>query len=178
MDHWAADIETILEAIRQNCVTMSKEHRKRYFYLQGLLRYFKVPIIIISAINSVVSVGLQPYALQSEISVICCVLSLTVGILGSLELYLGISGGMIAELDASKSFYLLGTEIFKTLSLAADRRNVSGVKYLDDKYEEYKSLIETSNLISQKISDQLSPLPKYNLESLSNSTSSTNLDKV
>ncbi len=55
------DIETLLENIRQNCVVMNKEHKKRYLYLKNILIRFRLPIIGLSGINSVVAVGLQPY---------------------------------------------------------------------------------------------------------------------
>jgi hypothetical protein len=59
MNTWSPDIECVLEAIRQNSVLMSNAHKKTYIYLKGQLRYFKVPIIVLSAINSITAIGLQ-----------------------------------------------------------------------------------------------------------------------
>ena len=58
---WSNDIECVLENIRQNCVLLTAEHKKRYFGLNETLKYFRLPVIILSGINSIVSVGLQPY---------------------------------------------------------------------------------------------------------------------
>lgn len=171
---WSTDIECFLEAVRQNCITMSNEHRKRYFILKGNLRYFKVPIIVISAISSVLSVGLQPYMEQNHISIITCILALSVGVLGSIELYLGIQSGMERELLSSKLFYLLSTDIFKVLSLAEAKRMPNAIAFLNEKYDAYRSLFEDSNLLTKKIQDKLSPLPK-DLESISSNSIS---DKV
>jgi hypothetical protein len=37
MSDWTADIEGVLEQIRINSVLLSKEHKKRYFYLTEIL---------------------------------------------------------------------------------------------------------------------------------------------
>ena len=41
MSDWTQDIENVLEQIRINSVLLNKEHKKRYFYLTEILRYFR-----------------------------------------------------------------------------------------------------------------------------------------
>jgi hypothetical protein len=171
MNAWSPDLEGVLENIRQNSVLMSNEHKKNYIYLRGQLRYFKTPIIVLSAINSITAIGLQPYMEQSSISMLNCLLALTCGIIGSIELYLGISVQMEKELLSSKSFYLLSIEIYKVLALSAEHRIVNGNEFLNEKYGEYIQLIEDSNILSKKISDRMSPLPAGDICSLSSSNS-------
>jgi hypothetical protein len=175
MNAWSQDLEGVLEGIRQNSVIMSNEHKKNYLYLKGRLRYFKVPIIVLSAINSITAIGLQPYMEQSSISMLNCLLALTCGIIGSIELYLGISVAMERELLSSKSFYLLSIEIYKVLALQADHRVVNGYEFLNEKYSEYIQLIEDSNILSKKISDRMSPLPAGDICSLASSGSNISL---
>jgi hypothetical protein len=175
---WSPDIENICEGIRQNSVIMSKEHKKRYLYLKGLLRYFKIPIIILSAVNSVISIGLQPYMIQSQISIMTCLLALSCGIVGSIELYLGIQAGMECELASSKDFYLLSVEIYKVLALTPENRSVSGISFLEEKYKEYIQLITDSNVMIKNIGDRLAPLPIGNIGSLSQSSSNTEINLV
>ena len=169
---WSPDVEGVLEAIRQNSVIMSKQHKDRYLYLKGLLRYFKIPIIILSAVNSVISIGMQPYMQQANISVMTCLLALTCGIVGSIELYLGIQAGMECELASSKEFYLLSVEIFKVLYLQPEHRSVNGHIFLDEKYKTYTQLITDSNVLLKKVCDRLAPLPIGDLSSLSSGHSS------
>lgn len=71
---WSSDIEQLLEKIRVNSVILSKEHKRKFFYLNNLLRYFRVPIIVISGVSSIVSVGFQPYISQTVISMLTCLL--------------------------------------------------------------------------------------------------------
>jgi hypothetical protein len=156
---WTPDIECVLESIRINCVILAKEHKKQYFVMRGTLSYFRLPVIILSSIASIVSVGLQPYLAQESISMATCLLSLICSVIGSIELYLSIQKQMEAELVSQQSFYLLGVDIYKTLSLTRDHRPIPAKEYLDKQYGEYCKLIENSHAIARKIEDKLSPLP-------------------
>lgn len=157
---WTKDIEDILQNIRKNCVTMSKIHKNRHVSLKGTLRYFRIPIIILSGLNSVIAVGLQPYLAQGVISVATCLISLTCGIIGSIELYLAIQTQMETELIQSKEYYILGIEIYKVLNLDVTNRTVDGKLFLDDKFAIYEKLIEKSNIINKKYEDFLTPIEK------------------
>jgi hypothetical protein len=157
---WTKDIEDILQNIRKNCVTMSKIHKNRHVSLKGTLRYFRIPIIVLSGLNSVIAVGLQPYLAQGVISVATCLISLTCGIIGSIELYLAIQTQMETELIQSKEYYILGIEIYKVLNLDVTNRTVDGKLFLDDKFAIYEKLIEKSNIINKKYEDFLTPIEK------------------
>lgn len=158
-DDWTTDIESVLENIRINCILLSKEHKKQFFYLKHILQYFRLPVIIISGINSIISVGLQPYIEQGIISITTCIMALVCSVIGSIELYLAIQKRMENELEGYHGFYLLGIDIFKNLSLAKPHRPIPAKEYLDKCYNEYIKLIETSNILSKKIEDKLTPLP-------------------
>ena len=156
---WSNDIESVLENIRINSVILSKEHKKRYFALKENLKYYRLPVIIFSGINSIVSVGLQPYLQQGAISIITCLLALICSIIGSIELYLTIQKSMEGELISQRDYYLLSVDIFKTLSLAKEHRPIPAKEYLDKCYNVYCKLIESSNALPKKVEDKLSPLP-------------------
>jgi hypothetical protein len=160
MTEWTDDIESVLEQIRVNSVTLSKEHKKNYFQYNRLLRYFRLPVIIISGINSIVSVGFQPYLDQRTISMMTCLLALICSVIGSIELYLAIQKSMESELLASKDYYILSIDIHKMLTLTRDHRTGAAKEYLERKYEEYVKLFENSNLLVGKITDRLNPVSK------------------
>ena len=157
--NWSSDIENVLEAIRMNASMMSDYHKKNFIYFKGQLKYYKIPIIIISGFNSVIAVGLQPYMEQGIISVLNCMLALLCSIIGSIELFLGIQVSMETELVASKNFYLLAVDIYKTLTLDRKHRNTGGKDYLDEKYGEYTKLFENAQIIHSKIKDKLVAIP-------------------
>lgn len=155
---WTADIECILESIRLNCVLLAKEHRRNYFSSRETLKYFKIPVILLSSVNSICSVGLKDYLQQDTISMITCLLALVCGILGSIELYLAVEKDMQTALQSQRDFYLLGIDIYKTLSLIRDHRPTAK-EYLEKQYAEYCKLVENSSVVAKKIEDKLSPLP-------------------
>jgi hypothetical protein len=159
---WSADIECILENIRINCVFLTAEHKKRYFNLNQTLKYFRLPVIILSGINSIISVGGQPYIQQGLISVSTCLLALICSVVGSIELYLTIQKSMENELLSSRDYYVLSIDIFKTLSLVREHRPIPAKDYLEEKYNEYVKLFENSNLLDNKLLDKLSPIPENN----------------
>jgi hypothetical protein len=150
-DTWTPGIEYILEEIRENSIIISDYHKDRYYYQKGYLKYFRIPTIILAALNSVFSVGLQPYCSQSIISVLCCFISMLCGIISSIELFLSIQANMEKELIASKDFYLLSVDIFKMLYLERETRMVNGKTYLDEIYQTYCKLIENSNLVKKNM---------------------------
>jgi hypothetical protein len=178
--NWTTDIEDILEAVRHNSAILQKIHRKKYLELKHTLKYYRIPVIIFSACNSVLSVGLQPYLNQQTISATTCIISLIVGIIGSVELYLSIQNQMELELSLSKDFYALAINIFRILNLERENRNTDPHAFLDNIYSDYHNLIQKSNLLKSKIDDELIKIPvKYGLSiSLPPTPSSTNNESV
>ena len=157
---WTTDIEQVLENIRVNSVILSNEHKNRYFYLKENLKYYRLPVIVISGINSIVSVGFQPYLKQGVISMLSCLLSLVCSIIGSIELYLAIQKRMESELISQRDYYLLSVDIFKTLALSKQHRPIPSKEYLEKCYNTYCKLIESSNALSKQLEDKLCPLIK------------------
>jgi hypothetical protein len=111
-------------------------------------------------VGSVSSVGLQAYLGQENISAITCGLSLTVGIINSIELFLQIQENLEKELKNSKDFYTLAVDIHKTLNLDRGHRGINGIKYLDTKYSTFVKLVENGNLVGNNVIDVLIAVPK------------------
>lgn len=149
------DIDAILERIRSNSATHSVNHKKRYIVLKARLKWYRLPIIVLSALNSIFSIGLQPFMKQEIISVVNSLMALICGIIGSIELYLQLNRQMETELLSTKDFYELATDIFKFLALKAEHRPVSAKTFLEDGYNRYIKLIQNSNLLKHKLDDKL-----------------------
>jgi len=159
MNDWTDDIENVLEDIRVNCVILTSEYKKMYFSYKNFLQYFRLPIIVISGINSIISVGFQTYMEQSVISMTTCLLALVCSIIASIEMYLAIQKSMEQSLIANKEFYLLGVDIQKTLLLERQHRPVPAKDYLEKCYNMYVKLTENSNVLDKKLTDKLTPIP-------------------
>jgi hypothetical protein len=165
MTEWSEDIEIVLGQLRENCITLYKYHLGRYYQYKRILPFFKIPVLILSAFNSVFSVGLQPYLQQSLISILICMISLGVTIINSIELYMGIQKSLETEMCASQGFYLLSIDIYKMITLCRENRDVSGKQYLTDCYNVYQELIKQSKLIHDpSLRDTLQIIYKSNTD--------------
>ena len=170
---WGHDYEDILEQIRQNAVHQAIFHKRKYFFYVKLNQYFRLPTIFFSALVSVSSVGLQPYLPQRHISGLVCLVSLIIGVINSVEIFLKISETCEAELETSKLFYHLATDIHKVLSLDHENRNMTGKECLEEIYRRYVELMEKSNLLRANYKDTMIKLPKKQPLKRLNQTKST-----
>ena len=153
--NWTDDYEKILESLRLNAVYMSRSHKKKYFRFKQMSNYFRVPTIILSALASVASVGLQAYISQQHISGITCLVTMVIGILNSIELYLKLQEAIELELDKSKKWYELASGIYKVLNLNPDHREGLPHDVLKQFYNEYILLFQESSLSAVNYSDKL-----------------------
>jgi hypothetical protein len=160
MNLWTSDIEQILNDVRENSIYLSTFHKKNYFYYKKVGSYFRLPTIILASIASVSSVGLTPYLLQPHISAITCLISLTVGIINSIELYMKITEIIEIELETSKQYYNLSIDLHKVLNLNQSNRQGDPKELLDVFYRRYVELFEKSSLLSISYPDRLAKLPK------------------
>jgi hypothetical protein len=147
MDTWTPKIDAMLLILRENCNYMSKYHNFKYQFYKERLKWFRIPIIVLSAVNAFTAVGLQPYTAQRNISTINSILSLLCGILTSIEMFLNVQKKMENDLMSHKDYYTLSMDIFKMVSLDLSKRNTNGRDFLEEKVGEFKKLIQNSNVI-------------------------------
>lgn len=149
------DIEGVLNKIRANSMILSNYHRKRFLLLKARLKYYRIPIIVFSSVNAVASVCLGGFLAQAYISLLNMFLSLVVGIIGSVEMFLQINRELESSLVNQKEFYILSCDIFKYLALEKNNRIIEERIFLGDTYTRYIKLIETSYTLKKKIDDKL-----------------------
>lgn len=152
---WNTSIENILQNIRANCVLLSRLHKGRYFLLKGRLVWYRIPLIILNGFNSIISIGMQPYASQGAISLTTSLISLICGIVGSIELFFSIQKRMENDLISQRDYYLLAIDIFKTLQLDREIRPFPAKDFLEKSYNTYTKLIESSSILVKVKGDQL-----------------------
>lgn len=152
---WSDDIDNVLNSIRLNCVILCKAHKNRYFELKDNLKWYRLPVIVLNGANSIISVGLQPYATQGAISLTTSLISLTCGIIGSIELFFGIQKRLENDLISQRDYYLLSIDIYKTLTLEKKNRPIPAKDYLEKSYNIYTKLIESSSPLIKRLEDKL-----------------------
>ena len=157
-DSWTPDIDSLLNNIRVNCLLLCKAHKKRYFENRNRLKWYRLPVIVLNGANSIISVGLQPYTTQGVISITTSLIALSCGIIGSIELYLGVQKRLENDMISQRDYYLLSVDIFKTLSLKPANRPIPAKDFLEKTYNIYTKLIESSEALLKKIDDKLLPI--------------------
>jgi hypothetical protein len=152
---WSDDIELVLKNILFNSNVLSSLHKSNYLEYKGRLKFYKIPVIILSAINSVISVGLSQFVRQDAVSVITCILSLICGCISSIELFMNINKNQEIELDAYRGFTTLSVKISSTVKLERENRDAHGTQFLTTVIGEYNRLFENSLVLISDIDDKL-----------------------
>ena len=168
---WTVDYENLLESVRLNSVHMSRTHKRLYFRYKHMSNMFRVPTIVLSAIASVSSVGLQSYMTQKNISGMTCLISLIIGVMNSIELYLKLQEAIELELEKSKKWYQLASNIYKVLALDRCHREQNPEDVLNRFYNAYMILFEESSLSGVNYSDKLLLTKKLKLTEMVSSSS-------
>jgi len=156
-DHnvWGDDIERILKDILFNSSLMSEHHKEEHLKYDRRLKWYKLPIIIASGINSIISVSLNQYIEQSYVSVINCLISLTISIIGSIELFLQINKKSDEEAKSYKEFYNLSLKINNLLKLEHEHRTEEPKIFLNDVINEYQTIFNESQINGLGLDDKL-----------------------
>ena len=127
VDGWSDDVELVLQNLLDNCNKLQREHKKQFILMESTLKYFRIPLIILSSINSVFSVGLTMYFQQSLVSTINCLISLICACISSVELFLNIHKSMESSFQSFQSYQILGIKISTTLKLEREHRDKNSI---------------------------------------------------
>lgn len=144
-EQWTEGIFDVLDRIRVNCYELSEIHSYKYAYYKEIAKAYRIPIIVLSGINTFAAVGLDGTLDSRYIGIITSLISLACGIITAVELYLNIQKKMENELLSHKEYYKLSLEIYKTIKIEAHKRGVDGKTFLDDKFNAYEKLLQNSN---------------------------------
>jgi hypothetical protein len=154
--NWHHEIEDNLKKIATNCTQQCEICKKNYVELLEQQKYFSIPIIVVSGLNSIFAVGLNSYMGQAGVSVINCILSFFVSVVQSIGLYLNIAKRIDTNVICYKNFYLLSLKINNLLSLKRNQRAENdGHRFLDECLAEYEGIFTTMNITKDPIDDKL-----------------------
>ena len=152
---WPKDVEEQLKAIEKNCSRMAQMNREEFLRLSQLIKYFKIPIIFFSGINSIFSLMLSSYISQTSASIVSCIISFIVSLISSIELYLGLLKRIDTTLTSYKDFYLLSMKINNEIRLNPENRTVDGQKFLLECLLHYKQLFMSAEVTWKNYDDLL-----------------------
>jgi hypothetical protein len=128
---------------------------KEHHYYDSLSARFNIPILIVSAINSLTAVALNAFIAQEYVSVLNAVLSAGTGVLGSIQLYLKLNEKMTKATRASVAFKRISLKISRELALARDVRTSEGPAFVQDCFSDFNQTLESANPLDKKLEEFL-----------------------
>ena len=153
---WSNDIESLCLDIQSNTSRLAEIHKQNYLSLINQIKWFKLPVIVISTFNSVFAIGLTAYASQDVVSTVNCIMSMVCSIITSIELYLNLQKRIDVELTSYRAYYMLSVKIANTLHLEREHRQVKdGTSFLLEVENEYRQLFNEANVHQQTLDDNL-----------------------
>ena len=161
---WSEDVNTILKSLQENTDQYQRFHKEKYRTYKARLILFRIPVIVLSSVNSVLSVGLSSYVAQDTTSVINCLMSLLCATISAVELFLGINKKMEQSLMSYHGYKLLSIKLSTQLILRPEHRVEDGHEFLIGVMNEYKNLFESGNVLSKAFPDRLlHPIPMLDI---------------
>jgi hypothetical protein len=136
-------------------------YRRRFFESKKRLTYYDVPIIGLSAINSVLIAGGKDFIPRQVLQVLTCFLAVIVGIIQSIKNYFKIDENRENCLVTFKDLFKLFCELSIMLDQPRFARAVDPKKYTIDKGNEYQAIMSKAILLEDNRS-KMNPIYEDN----------------
>lgn len=153
---WTTEEEDFLSSLEKQCNSYYDHNIKEYQYYNKMASRFNIPILVISALNSLCAIALNDFIAQRFVSILNAVLSAGTGVLGSIQLYMKLNEKMTNSMRASIHFKKIALKISKELTIARKDRTTEGQTFLADCFSEFNTVLEQGNPIERKIKNHLS----------------------
>jgi len=172
-ERWDAT-ESVLERIKHSCFAMHLLYRRRYFQAKKRLSLYDVPIIGLSAINSVLIAGGKDFVPAQILQITTCLLAVVVGIIQSIKNYFKIDESRESCLVTYKDLFRMFCEISMLLDQPRHWRGVDPQKYTIDKGNEYQAIMSQSLVLDDERSKR-NPIYEDSVPYLTRSSGLSNL---
>jgi hypothetical protein len=168
-EDWNENEEEYLKKMHYQCIEFFKHWNQKFLYYEKKNKYFNIPILIISASNSLFAITLTNWIDQKYVSIINAVLSVMTAIIGSIQLFLKINEKMGSAYIVSIKFHKLSLKISKEMSILREKRICDGKTFLNEIFNEFNDIIEKAGIQDTVLKDYLSldrtPSPPSSLTS-------------
>jgi len=145
-DEWAS-AEVVLGRLKHSCFAMHLLYRRRYIDSRRRLSFYDVPIIVFSAINSVIIAGGKDFIPADALQIMTCLLAVAVGIIQAIKNYFKIDESRESCLSTYKDLFSLFCEISLLLDQPREVREVEPRRYVADKGVEYRDIMDKSIIL-------------------------------
>lgn len=152
---WTTQVESILEKICANCITLAFKHRKNYRRYTHSKSYFAIPSIIINNIAAVLGPSLISFVDQVYITAVITILNVISSIIQSISLYLGIDSRINSSEKVSADFDNLALDICVMLELNREMRPMNAMEYLKDVESQYCAILKEATVLRSEFANAL-----------------------
>jgi hypothetical protein len=157
-NYWNEEHENILVSLQKSSYKLSKEYQKAYFKLKTKLQWYRIPIIIISAMGGFLSLsnsGYIPPAYNKWISLFVGFTNLMVTIISLIENFKKIDSRMNGSYSAHLNFQKLHDEISVLKRIPPNERDENGFATTNKLFVKYESFLIDAPVLKKLIRDDL-----------------------
>lgn len=152
---WNNSEEKYLNKLHHESHSLSEYNRKQYIKYIKISKQFSIPILILSSLNGLFALSLQPFLKQDYISVLNACISLTCGVLGSIQLFMKIDEKIHNYIICSHEFNKLSIKISKELNLEPNCRHVKGRDFLMEIFSEFNTILDKQEVKEKSVKEYL-----------------------
>lgn len=157
-NYWNEEHEDILISLQKSSFRLSKEYQKTYFKLKTKLQWYRIPIIVISAIGGFLSLsnsGYIPPEYNKWISLFVGFTNLMVTIISLVENFKKIDTRMNGSYSAHLNFQKLHDEISIIKRIPPNERENNGYNTVNELFIKYESFLMEAPVMHKLIKDDL-----------------------
>lgn len=149
---WTNEQEEILKTFAEKSACYRLLNYESYVSYKSVDTKFALPIIFLSTIAGSLSLASSNFPTWKDQIILCCsIISVLVGILGTLQRFLNTSELTSQFYSSSIEFGRLSRDIGIMLILPREDRPVAGAKYLENCSTEYNRLLDSAPAPSKNI---------------------------
>jgi hypothetical protein len=146
---WTDSIEKSLDIMKQNLSKLSEISSDQYIAFKKRIEYMSLPLAILSGANAGAIFFLDGYGYDHYINIGCGVASLVVAGVLSYDWCTGSLKQMGKDLAFHRDCENLSNQIQTILSMERNERKMDGTLFLQQKFAEYKTLVNDNPLIEK-----------------------------
>jgi hypothetical protein len=157
-NYWNEEHEEILISLQKICFRLNIEYQKTYFKYKKRLQWYRIPIIIISAIGGFLSLsnsGYIPPAYNKWISLFVGFSNLLVTIISLIENFKKIDTFVNGTYSAHLNFQKLHDEIALIKRIPPNEREENGYDTISKLFTQYQNYLIEAPVLSKIIKDDL-----------------------
>jgi hypothetical protein len=138
---WDAYEDSLLR-IKHSCFGMHELYRERYLIARSRMIYYDVPVIVLSAISSVFIAGGEGYLSKMVVQIATCVMSLLVGVIGSLKKFFRVDENRDQCLETYKDLFRMFCELSIMLDMPKEARPGDPQQYSTETANKYAEIMQ------------------------------------